>query len=74
MDKLKVSVIGCGYWGKNLVRNFAELGTLHSVCDANQELANQVAQTYSVRNLSLEEVLKSDCDGVVLLHCVTASI
>lgn len=62
----KISVIGCGCWGKNLVRNFAELGVLHSVCDANQELANQAAQTYDVQSLSLEEVLKSDCDGVVI--------
>lgn len=61
----KISVISCGYWGKNLVRNFAELGVLHSVCDANQELA-QAAQTYDVQSLSLEEVLKSDCDGVVI--------
>ncbi|ETZ07144.1 UDP-2-acetamido-3-amino-2,3-dideoxy-D-glucuronate N-acetyltransferase [Holospora obtusa F1] len=62
----KISVIGCGYWGKNLVRNFAELGVLHSVCDANQELAKQAAQTYDVASLSLEELLKSNCDGVVI--------
>jgi predicted dehydrogenase len=29
-----VAVIGCGYWGKNLVRNFQELGALGLVCDA----------------------------------------
>lgn len=28
MKKIKISVIGCGYWGKNLARNFAELGAL----------------------------------------------
>jgi UDP-2-acetamido-3-amino-2,3-dideoxy-glucuronate N-acetyltransferase len=66
MDNPKISVIGCGYWGKNLVRNFAELGVLHFVCDANQELAKQAAQAYDVASLSLEEVLKSECDGVVI--------
>ncbi|MBI1954489.1 MAG: Gfo/Idh/MocA family oxidoreductase [Proteobacteria bacterium] len=66
MVNLKISVIGCGYWGKNLVRNFAELGVLHSVCDANQELAEKVAQTYGVSAQNLDEVLKSDCDGVVI--------
>jgi len=30
---MKIAVIGCGYWGKNLVRNFNELGVLHTVCD-----------------------------------------
>lgn len=29
-----VAVIGCGYWGKNLVRNFHALGALHTVVDA----------------------------------------
>ena len=30
-----VAVIGCGYWGKNLVRVFSELGSLHTVCDTD---------------------------------------
>ena len=66
MQHLKISVIGCGYWGKNLVRNFSELGVLHSICDANQELAHQAAQTYGVIDRNFEDVLQSDCDGVVI--------
>jgi UDP-2-acetamido-3-amino-2,3-dideoxy-glucuronate N-acetyltransferase len=30
-----VAVIGSGYWGKNLVRNFYELGALGAVCDGD---------------------------------------
>lgn len=30
----RVAVIGCGYWGRNLVRNFADLGALSLVCDS----------------------------------------
>jgi len=30
-----VAVIGCGYWGKNLVRVFSELGVLNCICDTN---------------------------------------
>ncbi|KKL84888.1 hypothetical protein LCGC14_1960260, partial [marine sediment metagenome] len=29
-----IAVIGAGYWGKNLVRNFHELGSLHTICDS----------------------------------------
>lgn len=29
-----VAVIGCGHWGKNLVRNFNQLDALAAVCDA----------------------------------------
>ncbi|MBI4691123.1 MAG: Gfo/Idh/MocA family oxidoreductase [Nitrospirae bacterium] len=33
---IKVAVIGGGYWGKNLVRNFHGLGSLYAVCDSDQ--------------------------------------
>jgi len=32
-----VAVVGCGYWGKNLVRNLAESGSLHTICDVETE-------------------------------------
>ena len=32
----RVAVVGCGYWGKNLVRNFYELGNLEAVCDVDE--------------------------------------
>jgi predicted dehydrogenase/acetyltransferase-like isoleucine patch superfamily enzyme len=66
MPNPKISVIGCGYWGKNLVRNFAELGVLHAVCDANQELVTKTSQIYDVVAYNFDEVLKSDSDGVVI--------
>ncbi len=34
---MSVAVIGCGYWGKNLVRNFAQLGALGMVADATEQ-------------------------------------
>ena len=32
---MKIAVIGCGHWGKNLVRNFYELDALAAICDNN---------------------------------------
>lgn len=32
----RVAVIGSGYWGKNLVRNFHQLGALAAVCDVTE--------------------------------------
>ena len=29
-----VAVVGMGYWGKNLVRNFYELDALAAICDS----------------------------------------
>lgn len=63
-----VAVIGCGYWGKNLVRNFHRLGALELVCDATASgraaAAELVPQTTTVT--SLEDVLRSDVAGVVI--------
>eukprot|EP00435_Cladocopium_sp_Y103_P077025 s1_g764.t1 len=59
-DNVKVVVCGCGHWGKNLVRNFAELGALAGVSDPNSELAAQFANEYSVPALTWDEVLASD--------------
>ena len=41
-EPMRLAVIGCGYWGRNLVRNFAQLGVLDLVCDAD-EAARQAA-------------------------------
>lgn len=32
----RIAVLGCGYWGKNLVRNFRDLGVLSLVCDPGE--------------------------------------
>lgn len=52
----KVAVIGCGAWGKNLIRNFAELGTLAAVCDLTTHKAEELASQYGVEALSEEEI------------------
>jgi len=41
-----IAVIGTGYWGKNLVRNFFNLGALHSVCDTNPETLKSFTLQY----------------------------
>jgi len=41
-----IAVIGCGHWGLNLVRIFAELGALHTICDSNAETLSRLEQLY----------------------------
>lgn len=46
MTQPVIAVLGCGYWGKNLVRNFHQLGALAAVADptpSGRELARQIA-------------------------------
>ena len=42
----KTAVIGCGLWGKNIVRNFYNLGVLDTVCDMDEDNLNMVRQNY----------------------------
>ena len=41
-----ISIVGAGYWGKNLVRNYAELGVLKSVCDANAQALTELEKQF----------------------------
>ena len=36
MPEVRTAVIGCGYWGKNLVRVFSDLRSLAAVCDTDE--------------------------------------
>ncbi|MFQ5349930.1 MAG: Gfo/Idh/MocA family protein, partial [Thermoanaerobaculia bacterium] len=40
-----VAVAGCGHWGKNLVRNFHQLGALAAVCDPREDGRRLAAET-----------------------------
>ncbi len=44
---VKVAVIGMGYWGKNLVRNFYELGALDIVCDSDETPKATIEKSYA---------------------------
>ena len=62
-----IVVVGCGYWGQNLVRNFHELNSLYCISDVNQEQANFISSKYSVQNKSFEEVIEDPLvDAIVL--------
>jgi len=41
-----IAVVGCGYWGENLVRNFAQLGALHTICDADTNKLDELKSLY----------------------------
>jgi len=41
-----IAVVGAGYWGSNLVRNYHQLGVLRTVCDANPEVLDATHKSY----------------------------
>jgi len=63
----RVAVVGCGHWGKNHVRNHAEIGSLAAVHDPSGDVANAMSSTYGVPAVGLDEALTSpDIDAVVI--------
>src|SRR5207245_106585 len=63
-----IGVVGLGYWGPNLARNFAELGTLSWLCDLDDELRVTFAKRYPGVQVtgSLDTMLADpDVQGVV---------
>ena len=64
-----IAVVGCGYWGKNLVRNFAKLGVLHTICDAEPQKLENFKSLYPGVNIELDymQVLQNkEIEGVVI--------
>jgi UDP-2-acetamido-3-amino-2,3-dideoxy-glucuronate N-acetyltransferase len=64
--KPNIAVIGCGYWGRILIRNFSSLGALCAVSDMSAERAEELSAEYTVPALSLDQVLSSQAQGLVL--------
>ena len=64
----RVAVVGCGAWGRNLVRTFHSLAALQWVCDADPlVLDHQARQCPGVKTTSrFEDVLASDVSAIVL--------
>ena len=60
---IKIGVIGYGYWGPNLVRNFMEApgSTVVAVCDLRSERLNQLTNRYpSIKTCTDSEELLGD--------------
>jgi predicted dehydrogenase len=61
---MKIAVVGCGYWGPNLIRNFAQLpGCQVSVCcDLDPRRLAWVAQRYPATRTTrdFEEILRDE--------------
>jgi len=69
----KVGVIGCGYWGKNLVRNFQELQCLGAVCDVDESRAQAMAQKYGLSAPSqIDELLEDTSIAAVAIAAPAA--
>jgi len=69
IQDISIAVIGCGYWGKNLVRNFQQIGVLKLICDKNETLLAQFKDQYPGIEtcLAINDVLtREDINAIVI--------
>jgi UDP-2-acetamido-3-amino-2,3-dideoxy-glucuronate N-acetyltransferase len=65
----QVAVVGSGYWGKNLVRNFHSLNALKLICDKNETILKYMREQYSDIETCLafsDIIMRDDIQGVVI--------
>lgn len=68
---LNIAVVGCGYWGPNLVRNYRSLSdcSVKKICDTNQDRLKYMKQLYPEveGTTDFASIVKDDrIDAVVL--------
>lgn len=73
---LKVGVIGYGYWGPNIVRNFAAIDGVQvaAICDANKKAVERAGKLYPYARLSTDSrsvTMASDIDAVAIVTPVS---
>lgn len=67
---VRVGVIGCGYWGPKLARNFNELpdATLEMVSDLREDRLEEIKQLYPSITVTrnYKDLLEADLDAIVI--------
>jgi len=67
--KMKIGIIGAGWWGKNLVRVSYELGVLKTVCDIDERTLNDIKVKYNevktTKNFD-EIFMDKEINGVII--------
>lgn len=67
---IKLAVIGCGYWGPNIIRNLFEITGIELAycCDLSETRLNSIKERYSSIKTTnnYQDILNSDIDAVVI--------
>ncbi len=70
MNRIKIGIIGCGYWGPNLIRNFSSCPQTEvvAVCDSNAARLESIGRTHNhlLRLDSLDALLELPLDAVAI--------
>jgi UDP-2-acetamido-3-amino-2,3-dideoxy-glucuronate N-acetyltransferase len=68
----RVAVVGCGYWGKNLVRVFSQLGALAAVSDQHEATAAKMSGDFGVPARRFDDILSDSQISAVAIAAPAA--
>lgn len=60
LNRPRVAAVGCGHWGKNIVRNLSQLGALTAVSDLSQTRASEFSTRFEVPARPFFDLLRDD--------------
>jgi predicted dehydrogenase len=70
MQKIRIGVVGCGYWGPNLIRNFVEITSSEVVIvsDLRDERLSYIKAIYpqTITTNNYQELLHQDLDAIII--------
>lgn len=74
-SKISIGVVGCGYWGPNLIRNFNSLGgcRLKTVCDLSEARLRHMKELYPAVSATMrfEDLIEDpEIDAIVVATSV----
>ncbi len=65
--ELKIALIGCGNWGKNIARNLHQMGSLTYIYDSNVKLSQKLSYDYSLPTLELNKIFKDQNINAIVI-------
>lgn len=68
MKKINVAILGCGYWGKNIIRDLQSLDNVNisHLCDTNYESTRQYQTIYRITDKAEEVFSNPEVDAVII--------
>ncbi len=70
MENLRIGIIGCGYWGPNLIRNIHEISSseLVAVADLNEDRLHSIKSRYHdiITTRNYRDLFDLNLDGILL--------
>ena len=64
---IKIALIGCGNWGRNIARNLSQMDALSCIYDPISEIAKQATKDLKLSNYSLDEIFSDEKINAVVI-------